>query len=252
MTVDIVPTVPVNLRDLGGIPIAGGTLRKGLAIRADDLSLVTEEAARELVDGGLSAVIDLRTNDEVAITGRGPLAEHRVSYHHLSLVASVHSDLPTSDERAFVLEYAAIGELYVRLFETAAPQLASALSIIALTPGATAFHCAAGRDRTGVLAAALLLALGATDQQIVTDYARTDANMAAVLERLRPRTSLLMQRLGVNWDGTTQFPNEPMDVSMHILLNELRARHGDPLTPLRAAGLNDATIARLRERALTA
>ncbi len=46
--------------------------------------------------------------------------------------------------------------------------------------------------------------------------------------------------------------DEPMDVSMRILLGRLRERHGDALAPLRAAGLGDETIARLQARALTA
>ncbi|EED6225659.1 tyrosine-protein phosphatase, partial [Salmonella enterica subsp. enterica serovar Haifa] len=57
----LVLSAPVNLRDLGGIPIDGGLLRDGLAIRTDDLAYVTEEVAGQLVDGGLTAIIDLRS-----------------------------------------------------------------------------------------------------------------------------------------------------------------------------------------------
>jgi protein-tyrosine phosphatase len=53
------------------------------------------------------------------------------------------------------------------------------------------------------------------------------------------------ERMRVSLDG-------PMDVSMRILLGTLRERHGDPLVPLRAAGLSNDTIARLRARALDA
>ncbi|WP_235562928.1 phosphate/phosphite/phosphonate ABC transporter substrate-binding protein [Microbacterium sp. Root53] len=68
-------SAPVNLRDLGGTPIDGGVLRPGFAIRADDLSYVTDEVAVQLVDAGLRSIIDLRSNIETAITGRGPLAD---------------------------------------------------------------------------------------------------------------------------------------------------------------------------------
>ena len=43
-TIDIELSAPVNLRDLGGIPIAGGVLRSGFAIRTDDLSTASTEA----------------------------------------------------------------------------------------------------------------------------------------------------------------------------------------------------------------
>lgn len=246
---DIELSAPVNLRDLGGIPVEGGLLRDGLALRADDLSVITDEDARTLVEGGLAAVIDLRTKDEAALTGRGPLAGYPVAYHHLPLMESISAGMPDGD--APVIEHVAMGMMYARMVETAAPQLACALGIIALAPGTTAFHCAAGRDRTGVLAAMLLLALGATDDDIVADYARTHSNMAAVMQRMKPTMGALMARLGFDLDAmAVTFPDEPMDISMHTMLAQLRERHGDALAPLRAAGLGADTIARLRHRAL--
>lgn len=253
-TLDIALSAPVNLRDLGGTPITGGNLREGLAVRADDLSVVTEADARELTAGGLASVIDLRTADEVALTGRGPLADLPVAYHHLPLMGSVGGGIPAADEGGS--RHAGMGEMYALMVETAAPQLATALGIIAVSPGTTAFHCAAGRDRTGVLAAMLLLALGAADDDIVRDYARTDANMGAIMTRIGPTMSVLLAKFGMDLEevsklnGSLMGDTEPMDVSMHILLARLRERHGDPLAPLRAAGLTDATIAQLRAKAL--
>lgn len=247
-TLELELSAPVNLRDLGGIPIRGGVLREGLVVRADDLTVITEEDAAALVENGLRAVIDLRTNEEAAITGRGPLANYPVTYHHLPLLGSIAAGMTGSDG---VIEHVAMGEMYARMVESAAPQLVSALSIIALTPGTTAFHCAAGRDRTGVLAAMVLLALGATDDDIVTDYALTGANMSAINERMRPVMGVLLARLGFDLDVMTTMTasSEPMDISMWTMLARLRERHVDALAPLRAAGLGDETIALLRARA---
>jgi protein tyrosine/serine phosphatase len=138
------------------------------------------------------------------------------------------------------------------MVETSAPQLAAALSLIALAPGATAFHCAAGRDRTGVLAAILLLALGASDEAIVADYARTDANMTAIQQRMKPVMGVLLARLGFDLDDMAGLTTDtqPMDVSMRTMLARLRERHGDALGPVRAAGLTDDIVARLRARAV--
>ena len=243
-------SAPVNLRDLGGIPIPGGVLREGLALRADDLSVITDDDARRLVEGGLTAVIDLRTNEEVAVTGRGPLARHAVAYHHLPLIESISAGMPEDGGR--VIEHVAMGHMYARMVEAAAPQLVTALNIIALAPGATAFHCAAGRDRTGVLAAALLLALGADDDAIVADYARTDPNMAAIMQRMQPTMGALMAKLGFDLGAMSAvtLSEEPMDISMRTMLELVRERHGDALAPLRAAGLGEETIARLRARAV--
>ncbi|MEE2056754.1 tyrosine-protein phosphatase [Rhodococcus artemisiae] len=263
-TVDISLSIPANLRDMGGIRIAGGVLRAGLVIRADDLSTIPEETARDLVEGGLVSVIDLRSTDEVALTGRGVLAGHPVAYHHLPLMADIGQGMSglskdaSSSEGAgpstFSFDHVQFGTMYADMVERAAPQLASALSIISLAPGATAFHCTAGRDRTGVLASLLLHSLGAGDDDIVADYALTDTNMAGVHSRTHAVMSVLMTRIGFDLDdiAASTITNEPSDISMITMLAVLRERHGDPLAPLRAAGLGDDVVARLRERARAA
>lgn len=249
---DLVLSAPVNLRDLGGIAIDGGVLRPGLAIRTDDLAYVTEDVAAQLVADGLTAIIDLRSPAEVSVTGRGPLGEHPIAYHHLPLIANVGESM---DRDVPVFGHEAMGLMYLRMVESAAPQLVTALNVIAHTPGASAFHCAAGRDRTGVLAAMLLLALGAADDDIVTDYALTGANMVAIMKRTAPVMGAMWKALGFDSDmlsTSSSLLEGSMDVSMRSLLDTLRQQYGAPLTPLRTAGLSDATIARLRERALSA
>ena len=244
-------SAPVNLRDLGGTLVAGGVLRPGVAIRADDLSVVGQGDAASLVAAGLSTVIDLRTAEEVEFTGRGPLAGFPVGYHHLPLMASIGEGMP--QDGPIAIDHVQMGEMYARMVESAAPQLATAVTIIALAPGATAFHCAAGRDRTGVLAALLLLAFGADDDDIVADYSRTDPNMPAIHARMKPVMGVLMARLGFDLDELSVLTSsEPMDVSMRTMLARLRERHGDPLAPLRSAGLGDETVARLRARGVVA
>lgn len=247
---DLVLSAPVNLRDLGGIAIDGGVLREGVAIRADDLAYVTPQAADQLIDRGLTAIIDLRSPREASLTGRGPLGAHPVAYHHLPLIADVGE---TMDREQPALTHEAMGLMYQHMAESAAPQLVIALNVIAHTPGAVAFHCAAGRDRTGVLAAMLLLVLGAADDDIVADYARTGDNMVAIMARTAPVMGAMWKALGFDADAlekSSSLLEGSMDVSMRSLLDTLRAQHGDPLTPLRAAGLSDATIARLRAKAL--
>lgn len=243
-------SAPVNLRDMGGIPIAGGTVREGFAIRADDLALADEATATNLVDGGLAAIIDLRSAGEFANTGRGPLGRMRVAYHHLPFMNAVGSSsrVPGSD----VLDQSTFAAMYIRMYEAAAARIVASLAVIATAPGTTAFHCAAGQDRTGVMAASLLLALGAEDDAIVEDYARTAANSSAIMSRLAPVMKPMMEALGIELDEAArasmrkEFSPEPM----RGLLHHLNTSYRDPLEPLRQAGLNDALIAMLRERAL--
>ncbi|MGB4138132.1 MAG: tyrosine-protein phosphatase [Microbacterium sp.] len=251
-TIPVPLTAPANLRDLGGIAIEGGALRTGLAIRADDLAYATDEVVAQLISEGLVAIIDLRSPMEASVTGRGPFAQHPVAYHHLPLIASVADSM---EEGRRELSHENMGLMYLGMVEGAAPQLVTALNVIAYAPGATAFHCAAGRDRTGVVAAMLLLALGAGDDDIVADYARTGDNMVAVMARTTPVMGAMWRALGFDqgvMEKTSSLLEGDMAVSMRLLIDTLRDRHGDPLAPLRAAGLSDDTVARLRRRALAA
>lgn len=243
-------SAPVNLRDMGGIPIADGILREGLVLRADDLALADEATASRLVEGGLAAIIDLRSAGELANTGRGPLGRLRVAYHHLPFMDTLDSSaqVPGSD----ILDQSTFAAMYIRMYETAAARIVAALAVIATAPGTTAFHCAAGQDRTGVMAASLLLALGAKHDAIIEDYARTSANSSAIMARLAPVMGPMMEALGIEMDEAArasmrkEFSPQPMEGLLHHLSTSYR----DPLEPLHRAGLNDAIIAMLRERAL--
>ncbi|SEE12049.1 tyrosine-protein phosphatase [Ruania alba] len=254
MTLDIIDlplTAPVNLRDLGGIPIAGGTLRTGFALRADDLSTTDHASATDLVDTGVAAIIDLRSHTEAQFTGRGPFGSLPVTYHHVPFLTSL-DDASNQATGADLTDQSQFESLYIRMFETAAPRIVTALGIIATTPGATVFHCAAGQDRTGVLAASLLLALGAEPEAIVEDYARTGPNSPAIMERLAPVMGPVLAQHGISLEDAARAATRQTftPAPMRGLLAYLRRTYADPIDTLRAAGLSDGLVATLRERAL--
>ncbi|GAA1181089.1 tyrosine-protein phosphatase [Nesterenkonia xinjiangensis] len=250
-SLELTLSAPVNLRDLGGIHTAGGTVAAGFAIRADDLSMADAASATDLVDAGLTAIIDLRSHHEVHLTGRGPLGEMPVAYHHLPLMTSLG---PAGEaDPTDITDQSTFGRMYIRMYEGSAPRIVAALAVMATSPGATVFHCAAGQDRTGVLAASLLLALGASHETIVEDYTRTGANSQAIMDRLAPVMGPLMARHGYDLQQAaraatrTEFSPAPMEG----LLQHLERTYTDPLEPLRAAGLSDGVLSTLRQRALS-
>lgn len=259
-------TEPVNLRDLGGLPVADGVVATGFAIRADDLSTITAEAAERLVDGGLKTVVDLRSRDEVFITGRGPLQDQPVTYHHAPLLSSVGAAAGTKPEAAAIAAAAPnlaaatmppMSQLYVGMFEQQAAQLVHILAGMAHSPGATAFHCAAGKDRTGTLAAALLLALGADDDVIIADYQATYPNLEGIGQRTRQYMGQVMAKAGYDAEElakhfSTAEETKRSEHAMTETLHILRERYTDPLFTLRQAGLTNSLIDALRARAVTA
>ena len=183
---------PVNLRDLGGLPVDGGTTRRGVLLRSDDVSVMPAAFARQMIDDGVRAVIDLRSPEEALLTGRGPLTLPGVNYHHLALTASV--SMPEDISRELMSASATpahVGAWYANLLESQAHQLALGVTLVAMGEGATVFHCAAGKDRTGVFAAVVLSLLGASSDTISADYAAT----AARLPRLYPRLRAILGQL---------------------------------------------------------
>ncbi|MDV6271865.1 tyrosine-protein phosphatase, partial [Rhodococcus globerulus] len=180
---------PLNLRDLATVPLGSGRIRDAIAFRSDDLSRLSTEYADRLWDRGIRTVIDLRSPGEAAHTGRGPLAAHAIAYHHIPLMAEAGTPAALNHQALYEVTTAEqVGQWYADLFEAAARQLATGLTVLALSPGGTVFHCAAGKDRTGVFAAALLSAVGADSDAISDDYART----AVDLPRLHARVQMIM------------------------------------------------------------
>ena len=172
-----------NFRDLGGYPTTdGGMTRWGQLFRSDTLHELTEADLEVLREVGLASVIDLRTATELGRSGRGLLGEETVAYLHASVLQeeggeSVAIPAPSDDDPA---------ERYLWYLEVGRGALRDALGMVADPRNRPlVFHCAAGKDRTGVLAALILDILGVEHSVIVDDYAITATRMELILDRLR-------------------------------------------------------------------
>jgi protein-tyrosine phosphatase len=171
-----------NVRDLGGYPrVGGGTTQWGRILRGDSLNHLRAESCRILVERGLTTVIDLRRPDEIGAEPN-PFAGHeRVAYLNIALFDALApvSALAGSFDMA---------ERYREALDRCGDRLADALMAIATAPaGLVLFHCTAGKDRTGVLAALILLVAGVDETQISADYSLTASLANPLLARLRHR-----------------------------------------------------------------
>jgi protein tyrosine/serine phosphatase len=172
-----------NFRDLGGYQTSdGGRIRWKQLYRADGLTQLSDQDCSVLTELGLATVIDLRTADEVDTRGRFPVETVEVDYHHLPL-----SDrIPGTEEIRDWGEPQFVVARYRELLSGGAPSIARAIELLA-SPGSlpAVFHCSAGKDRTGVLAAVVLGCLGVPDGSIVEDYALSAIGTARLMESLR-------------------------------------------------------------------
>jgi protein-tyrosine phosphatase len=183
-----------NFRDLGGYPTAdGGVTRWGKLYRSDTLHEVSESDLVALRDLELRSIIDLRTSIELESTGRGPLQHEPISYLHLSVyqegTGTEMVDLPPLAELDLAFVYRRWLESTPRAFVEALTFLGDPANYPAV------FHCAAGKDRTGVLAALVLDILGVERGVIVDDYALTATRLDPILIRQRsnPETAQRME-----------------------------------------------------------
>jgi protein tyrosine/serine phosphatase len=269
-----------NCRDLGGLPTADGrVVRPGRVLRCDSTAGFTDDDVALLTDAlGLRTVLDLRTRAEVLahpsrLRGRpvrhvnlpiraagtragqpGPRREAadvvpaavddaaaRPPITGIDVSPAADADAPEEPARR-------LAEGYQAYLEGSSAVIVAALELLA-EPGTTPalVHCTAGKDRTGVVVAMLLSALGVPAEHIVGDYAATDPNMPGVVSRIR--SSSLFRENGVADLPPWVFRARPD--TMRAFLHQLDADCGGALPWLLGQGLSPATVDTLRAQLLT-
>lgn len=229
-----------NFRDLGGLPtVDGGVTRAGVMFRSDALHHLVPSDVDRLTELGVRTVIDLRSTVEVDRSGRGPLEETDMQWIHAPLS---HGDTATGRVLPPALAEGDLGRHYVDSLAERTDMLADVIERLATSDNLPAvFHCTAGKDRTGMVAALVLSLVAVPDEVIVHDYTLTDARMHLVMERIRA-------------SGEFPEPVTPMAervgraeaASMETFLAAVRATHGDVDGWARGAGLSDGVLASLR------
>jgi len=232
-----------NVRDAGGLPLRdGGRTRFGELFRSANLRHVTDTDVAHLVDVvGLRLVIDLRTAREIDRDGPTLVAGAGVETVALSFLPDDGEALPETGDDSDPLLRSYLGYLVDRTENVVqAVRLLGGPDV-----GPTLVHCAAGKDRTGVLLALVLDAVGVEREAVIADYALSAHHVEAMFRR---------------W--TTAFDREmPDDLTPHLpraeviatVLARLDDQHGNggrdgAANWLRANGLDDASLDRLRAR----
>lgn len=226
-----------NIRDVGGLPLRdGGTTRTGVLLRSASLLYCTPSDITHLVEEfGLRLVLDLRTQREIDRSGSPTaLADAGVETVELSFIPEEGRALPEADDDGDPLIHHYLGYLRDRADNvvTAVRRFASA--------GPTLVHCAAGKDRTGVLVALVLDAVGVERDAVVADYALSGERIEALFRRWTTASGDPMPA-----DLT---PHIPRADAMAAVLAHLDAEHGGAAGWLRANGLDEDSLTRLRDR----
>ncbi|KAA8886136.1 tyrosine-protein phosphatase [Nocardia colli] len=229
-----------NFRDLGGYPAADGqVVRWGRLFRSDSLSKLRDEDLRHFLDLGVTTVIDLRYPWEIDSKGRVPHYDS-LDYHNLSIEhrpydqAALGPDIETGPYLA---------ERFLEVAYDGVEEIREALQVIAAADGPTVFHCASGKDRTGLIAALVLTLLGVSDQQIVEDFTLTEL----ATERLVADWRAAYPDKELTWPGYGRAPAEVMRLFLDGLAVDHGSMHGYATNLL---GVDDDLIAALRRSLL--
>jgi protein-tyrosine phosphatase len=233
-----------NFRDLGGYPArAGQTVRWRTLFRADALHRLPDEELDQLAEMNVHTVLDLRTRAEVE---GGHLSDETRGLVHLHLPVLGETwkprDLDPDADAGQIL-----GDLYVDMLTIGAPALAGALETLS-DPGnlPAVFHCAAGKDRTGVLAAMVLSLLGVDDDVIVADYAISGANMDSLVERLKRERPEALTAMNEQPSAYLAAPPE----AMRRFLAHVRDEFGSMPGYVRSIGIELETVEALNSALL--
>ena len=233
----------LNVRDLGGVALEhGGETLFGRLVRADNVRQLTDDGWRSLEAHGVSRIVDLRWPEEL---GEDPPRDVDIDVVHVSLLGELDPDF--SDD---IRDYMEVddpagywGIAYTRILRAYAPNFVVALGAIADAPdGAVLFHCAGGKDRTGLVAALVLRLAGAPIEEIALDYSLSEKRRAGVPDGWVEEAPDARER------ERREFMQHTPAAAMQRALEHLEREHGSVEAYLRHCGLDDRQIARLRQR----
>jgi protein-tyrosine phosphatase len=226
----------------------------GVLLRSDNLQSLTARDVRVLVEQeSLEVVLDLRTDLEVRLEGPGPLTrEPRVRIEHRSLYpgSGGTTDLdagsagvwPQVDSSNWPDEPRVV-QAYLSYLDARPDSIVESIRTIANALGAVLVHCAAGKDRTGVVVALALDAAGVDRETIVADYLATAERIDAIMARLVSSPTYRSEL-----EGHDARRHAPVPGTIERVFELLDEGSGGSGAWLSAHGLSDAELQRLRHR----
>jgi protein-tyrosine phosphatase len=228
-----------NVRDLGGLPVSGGgSIRPGALIRADSLDRLDPDGllafAEHHTSNEVSLILDLRGPGEVDLRPH-PFGEDP-RYRLVPMIDPRRE--PARDRSA----ERTLGMIYSSSLDRNARCIVDGVAAIAdAPPGGVVVHCAVGKDRTGMIVALVLSALGVPDDEIAQDY-----ELSA--ECLREEFDEVMATLDGEQRVRIAERMSSRRETILELLEHARAHYGGAEGYLLAHGLGSDRLRRLKDR----
>lgn len=228
----------LNARTLAGVPTHDGHIGEGRLYRSDEPLGPVAATTEALAGEGIRTVLDLRSAHE---TDKRPSILAGEALYIVSPLVDPRMDRlrdPASENDLLDLYRGSVDRNGRTISE-------SILRIVHAPAGGVLVHCAAGKDRTGILVAVLLDALGTPEADIIDDYVHTEGRLAPYFARELAAIDdpARRERLASRQHATAE--------TMSGLLDHLRRVHGGGAEYLHRHGLSKLDL-RLLARRLTA
>jgi protein tyrosine/serine phosphatase len=232
------------VRDLGGLPTQdAGLTRRASILRADSIRKLTDAGWEELLEFGISRIVDLRVHSELA---EDPPREVAIDVVHVSVLPEFHTEDWVEIDAVGDAQPDAVTEtraVYLEFLERFPRNFAAAVEAVATAPkGGVVIHCVGGKDRTGLVSALVLRLVGVSIADVAADYALSEEN-------LRPERSQWIDEAPTEEERRRrERRSETPAAAMVGVLEELDRRFGSVDGYLLAAGATRETLQRIRDR----
>ncbi|WP_018179596.1 tyrosine-protein phosphatase [Jongsikchunia kroppenstedtii] len=256
---------PANARDIGGYDgLFGSTVKTGLVYRSNAMTNLNAADLAKLATTGITDIIDFRSPAEAAAAPdslvptasntKRPIYDPSNDFYALvgSILAGGASNIQAKLGNG---GGATIMENYYRWViatpgPTARNQLAATFKEAATSPTPILYHCTSGKDRTGMMTAILLTALGTPKNEVYEDYLKSNANLAA-----SNAATIAGLEAGYHLDAATAHLMDPiLGVQASFLdaaFDQMNKSFGSFANFVRTGlGIDDATLAALRKKML--
>ena len=219
-------------------------MRWGRLYRADGIHRIAGADLARVAALGIRTVLDLRTVGELDEHGRVETESIDAAYHHLPLLEEVwERELPVAELDAVDF----LADRYLEMLERGASSIGAALTTMSAPDRLPlVFHCSAGKDRTGVLAAMLLSLLGVSDDDIAADYALSRAAMRELTEWVRTEHPESYERMSAQPPAFLDAP----PLAMQRFLALARVQYGSLTDYVTSIGVDASVVDALRSTLL--
>ena len=231
----------LNTRDLGGLPTADGRYTtSGQLLRSDGPLDLTDGDLDLLAALPLTTVVDLRQAHELERDPSRLVGRSGIDLHNIEIWGHIDASGGAQPSDRYD-----ITAFYIAALDHAGPAFAQVIDVLAHAPGTSMFHCTAGKDRTGLVAALILESVGVGRDDIIADFALTEDRIGPLRVRLLDDA----EKHGVPREQFQRLLGATPDLLVPALAH-LDDAHGGAVPYLTRNGMSEGTLAALRAKLL--